>query len=187
MYVETHPNTAITLATVRHSGTHTLAHVLTKYWLRHGLMEEWRRDLDAGGCLPMWFGHCEPGTMDKLLPRCKESGVVVTTMRHPIDVYWSWRKRGRKVDERFKESWRYLFRIHDEFEAYFVPVDSDNRDEHLARLSERVGVELETDWPRLNSRGEIEKPLGEWEGNISEDEAREFLSQFDFSPFGYDL
>lgn len=135
----------------------------------------------------MWFGHCEPGNMGKLLPRCSEAGVVVTTMRHPMRVYESWLKRGRKVADFFCQSWEFLFDIHAKHDAYFVPVDAPKRDEYLKRFADRCGIEIETDWPRLNASTRKVETRPENMGSIGEDEVRKFLEQFDFGQFGYDL
>ena len=82
-------------------------------------------------------------------------GLIISPIRDPRAKWDTWVRANRGppftglVD--FEYSWSRLdacYLAHNDF--YLLPVDSPDRDEYLARLSVRLGVELHTDWSRVN-------------------------------------
>lgn len=171
------------LATQRHSGTHSCLGILLEHFARHSLTENKRTDTDAKGAPALWFSHSEPEKIALLRQRCRESEVVICAMRDPMDVYYSWLRRGKTVGKWFCQLWENLFAIHDENESYWMPVDTPDRDEYLARISERIGVNIETDWKR---RGAFKSPAVARVGqNMTETQVRAFYRSLPFEQFGY--
>ena len=83
-------------------------------------------------------------------------GIIVSPIRDPMATWATWVRAQRGppytgvVD--FIYAWTRLNEVYlNRQDFYLVPVDSKNRDEYLARLSDRLGVELTTDWSRVNS------------------------------------
>jgi hypothetical protein len=74
---------------------------------------------------------------------------LVIPFRHPYRVAHSWDMRARPLPEMF-ECYRTLLERFLPLKPYFMPVDSDRREEALQRLSDGVGVRLATDWSVVN-------------------------------------
>jgi hypothetical protein len=74
---------------------------------------------------------------------------LVIPFRHPYRVEHSWNARARPLPEMF-DCYRTLLERFLPLRPYFMPVDSDRREEALQRLSEGVGARLTTDWSVVN-------------------------------------
>lgn len=70
---------------------------------------------------------------------------IIVPMRHPFSVAHSWLIRGDVMEDMF-EQWRQLILYCERSRCLFLPVDSPDRNNHLAELAAGVGKELSTDW-----------------------------------------
>ncbi len=170
------------LLTVPNTGTHFAQSILEQRFDRHYFGETIRNDRHY------WFSHAEQR-------KCAEArrliengaGPLILTMRNPIDNIRSRWKRGYKLDADWELFWRNLFLIAEDFDHFWLPIDTEDRDEYLDMLSEALDFPFKTDWePRgvytPNGRErEIE------DDGLTMDEALDYLSQFPFEQFGYDL
>ena len=162
------------LATVRNTGTHT-AHHLLRHFKLHFLTEDIQADRR------LWFGHAETENLPRFAEKRAVDGPMILTMRHPLLVADSWRRRGRKVGEDFKAMWRNLFSLQGE-DTYWLPIDTPDRDRRLEALSTRLGVDLDDDWP---VHGHYEGDLGA--NGMDHAELVEFCQTLPFGQFYGDI
>jgi len=81
----------------------------------------------------------------------KDPGLLISPIRKPEDCWVTWCSRDRKED--FYEMWSLFNQVYlENHNLMIVPIDTEDRDEHLQRLSERLKCELKTDWSPKNSR-----------------------------------
>jgi hypothetical protein len=98
---------------------------------------------------------------------CNENGdeVLVAPLRDPVSVYGTWvarySERSYMMDpdhpKSMESAWRGLAALGRQFDILYIPVDHPSRVEQLAILSERMGIPLETDWPKVGASG-LERP-----------------------------
>ena len=87
---------------------------------------------------------------------------IVCPMRHPFRVEESWRRRQKDLSHGFWDAWHHLRTMVIPAGCFVMPVDVPDRDEHLGRLGDLLGVRLTTDWPLCRSRaGTHDLPLSE--------------------------
>jgi hypothetical protein len=97
----------------------------------------------------LYHGHLlKPAQIERAAELALEMPLVIP-FRHPYRVANSWQLRARPLSEMF-ECYRTLLERFLPLNPYFMPVDSDRREEALQRLSEGVGVRLTTDWSVVN-------------------------------------
>jgi len=84
-------------------------------------------------------------------------GDIVSPIRNPKDVYKSWYSRG-EFGPKFFEEWVLLNIAFMEGRTRVLPIDTDDRDEHLARMSDFLGIELSTDWEPVKPGVRYEPP-----------------------------
>ena len=123
--------------------------------------------------------HTEPAWMPEIEAR---GGPYILTMRHPMAVARSWMRRGKPMDAVFCSMWENLFHL-SQYESYWLPVDSADREQRLALIAKRFDVPCETSWhPVGESTGEVI-----WREGMTLDEAREFFLGLPFEQFGYEI
>lgn len=97
----------------------------------------------------------------------------------------SWIKRGKPLDNVFIRMWADLFALHDEYsDSFWLPVDTDDKQERLDLISERLGVEFKTRWEVF---GHHDKYQGEYSEGMTLDEVRQLFKPDWFDQFGYEL
>lgn len=166
------------LTTVRHSGSHTALGILEQHFTRHYPTET------RQAARIVWFGHTETDKLPLLRQRATEDGPLIATMRHPLDVANSWRRRGLPLDGWFFQMWVNLFSLVDAFDGLWLPMDTPDRDDYLERISEALGVDFETDWTRAG----VFYGERSCDGGLSLEEARDwFRGRDEFRQFGYAL
>lgn len=174
------------LVTVRHTGSHFALNLFERckgcgrgHFVRHDSLYEPPEGDD------LWFSHAEKQVMSRLVQKIQEDPPLIMTMRHPMKVVESWLKRQKPMDWSFRDSWRSLFRLKAQYEdSFWLPVDTDDRDERLAVLGARLGINLETDWM---PKGVFSTDHYDWVEKMTRDQARDFLKTLPFDQFGYDL
>lgn len=123
--------------TIRHSGSHFVVG-LFGFDINKG--KSWKHNGEGD----FYFDHIHPSLKHRFLPLLEDNTVVIP-LRHPKVVAKSW--QARKKDElEMIEAWRCLVNDVDAFNPHYLPVDADNRDEHLKKLNADLGLDLETDW-----------------------------------------
>lgn len=76
-------------------------------------------------------------------------GLIISPIRDPWQTYRSWVTRGRSLAG-FDRAWRNFNAAFERLDVAVVPIDTPDRDEHLAALSERLERDLSTDWAAEN-------------------------------------
>ncbi len=164
------------LSTVRNTGSHT-AHNIFRDWEMHYLTEDKRSDK------VLWFGHCEPGRNLPLIGEHMESdGPLILTMRNPVEVWKSWRKRNKPPDNTFRQMWSALFSLKETFpDSFWLPMDTEDRDVYLDMIEERLGEPVNRDWTRKG----VYQMSYDCEGGMTLEEALEFFATLPFEQFNY--
>lgn len=76
---------------------------------------------------------------------------AVVPLRHPCVVWESWKRK--KMDfQPFQDAWLNLIKQIDPFNPCYLPIDSEKRDYYLWNLNHKLGLDIKTDWPVINSR-----------------------------------
>lgn len=131
---------------------------------------------------PVWFSHAQTYFMDRIRQRIEASPPLVMTMREPMAVARSWYRRGKAMDDFFRSIWLNLFTLSDEYEHFWLPVDTDDRDQRIQALSDYLGVGFVVNWTPKNSY--THEPAT-YRGEMSLDDCRDFYRKHwhRFEPF----
>jgi hypothetical protein len=78
--------------------------------------------------------------------RCFQEYPTIVTLRHPLLVATSWKKRKKEISE-MCVLWYILAEMLDKYNPYYLPVDHKDRDSYLQKINEGLGLNLKTDWP----------------------------------------
>lgn len=122
-------------------------------------------------------------TTGESLGEIRKHDVIVVPVRHPMAVAQSWKNRGKPIvshpkHEPMMAMWRTLIDVIAPLKPYYVPVDSENREQYLAKLGKRIRRKLTTDWRKV-SDGYLITPLNdEDEAAVKELLADPFFEQF---------
>jgi hypothetical protein len=129
---------------IPHTGTYFTVKLFTDAGFTDGsLFHQARSDSH------LYHGHLlKPAQIERAAELALEMPLVIP-FRHPYRVANSWQLRARPLSEMF-DCYRTLLDRFLPLNPYFMPVDSDRREEALQRLSEGVGVRLTTDWSVVN-------------------------------------
>ena len=171
----------VLLVTVRHSGSHSALYILEQAYHRHAMTEDHRRDVGITKP-PLWFCHSEPENMGVIAKRMAESELLISTMRHPMDVAVSWIHRGIPLNQWFRDLWTNLFKLQAAHKGLWLPVDTPDRDMRLKAISERLGVDLQTDWAHKG----VTTHSQEWQSGMTLQEVADFYKTLPFEQFGYE-
>ena len=114
--------------------------------------------------------------------RMTECKTLISTMRNPMDVAVSWIHRGLPLDQWFRDLWTNLFALQAEYNGMWLPVDTPDRDERLKAISERLGVDIQTDWEHKG----VTTHSKEWQSGMTLDEVKGFYATLPFEQFGYE-
>ena len=93
------------------------------------------------------FDHLYPGHMKHFHRWIQKFDVLVMPVRNPASVAATWIKRGEKL-EHFLFMWSQWAALAPF--AHILPIDHPDRDQYLKKLSDAVGIPLETDWEPFN-------------------------------------
>lgn len=104
---------------------------------------------DAYTDFSLHYGHCWPAELKYMRPLLRDS-IAIVPLRHPALVYEAWRRRHRTHLELILQ-WQILMSEVEKFSPLYLPIDSPFRSAHLKRISETLGVELNTDWKPKHS------------------------------------
>lgn len=100
--------------------------------------------------------------------------VIVAPVRRPEKVWRTFWQRFHKIPGRTDNShelsipaaWRQMQTLSERHDIVWLPIDTPDRDDYLAVLSDRLGVELVTDWAPVGARPERYKqkqePKKDW-------------------------
>ncbi len=163
------------LATVRNTGSNSALSIFEPHYTRHNGLYEPPTGND------LWFSHTETSNLPQIQFKASVDGPLVLTMRNPLEVARSWIKRRKTLDREFTEMWRNLFALSKHPDAFWLPVDTEDRDEYLAKISERSGKVFRTGWERKGVTGN-DWP---WESGPRPDEMIPFFETLPFEQFGY--
>jgi len=129
------------LVSVPHTGTN-----FTLYMLRKGLGQP--QDISRILC----YGHLDRHKMEMLLEFARVAPTVVP-LRHPAAVVRSWGWRYVNRPELYEELPGYYQRLVediDPLDPYYLPIDVEDRQVWLDKLSAGFGLPLVTQWKPVN-------------------------------------
>ena len=129
------------VASVMHSGTHLIYKMLTSCLKCKGVSIEASRAGEHG----VFLFHLVDAHRDALDMRH-----LVTPMRHPVRIAESFRRRGKPIEDMYRQ-FENLARI----DPIFIHVDRVDRDAYVARAGKELGVQLHTDWPLLSPKNTL--------------------------------
>lgn len=126
----------ICLASVVHSGTR---------FMQQSVLRDFHF-LDSGGVSRhACHHHIAPDQLGRIQGWAAKGYVLVVPLRHPVSIFESWSRRGEDLsalDEQFGILENHVAPLG----PYYVAIDHAERDRQLEVLSDRIGVELSTDW-----------------------------------------
>ncbi len=123
--------------TVQHTGSHFVVGLLG-FDINKAM--SWKHD----GKGEYYFDHIHPALKHRFLPLL-EGKTIIIPLRHPKVVAKSWADR-KKDEQELIECFECLVNDVDKFDPYYLPLDSDRRDEYLQKINEGLGLDLVTDW-----------------------------------------
>lgn len=128
------------IPTIQHTGTKLLARMFRGYhWA--SFIEETEEER------VLYLGHLNRNTIENIK---KLEYPIITTVRHPYLVAESWKRRGKPLSELI-QNFRLLVDEIDKLNPLYLPIDVDNRQQHLDVINLELGLNLETDWGITNS------------------------------------
>jgi len=84
-----------------------------------------------------------------------EGKFIISPIRDPYHVYRTWYSRGKFGPDFYKE-WNRFNSARDS--VHILPVDTNDREEHLKNLGEKMGLELKTQWKPIEHMERFEPP-----------------------------
>jgi len=99
--------------------------------------------------------HLYDGNMRHFKSWLGEKNTIVIPLRDPQTTLKGWIKRGEIGDSvpnhsHFNHQWKNLIAL-DALNPIYIPIDTDDRQERLDALSERIGADLGSDWTPVNT------------------------------------
>ena len=107
---------------------------------------------------------------------------LIIPLRRLDRVIVSWERRGMELDwlgRLFHE----LIEKYDHQNPYYLPIDSESRDDYLKALNEGMGTDFQTDWPvvgsdKNSSQSSYKDIINKEYANILINEFDQFFSRF---------
>jgi len=122
----------IFLTSIPHTGSHSLQHLLN---LQN-------------------FIHIHDENINEHLMK---ADLIVAPLRNPRNVWLSWVRRFNKSPNEyvkrgalFLHCWERMNHYSTCYQIHFLPMDTYDREDHLIRMGNLVGMKLKTDWPLVN-------------------------------------
>lgn len=147
------------LPTLRHSGTHFVFALIGAPWFK---LSKWRGER---GIVHLHFDSDMDG-MIRLLP-----APVLIPLRRPDAMAKSHMARYGHVDFLMLGLER-LLSFAAQCKPYWLPIDAPDRDKYLAKLAHGLSMDLETDWPVVDSRSPA------YTGTVPDIGHKDFFSRF---------
>ena len=138
----------VVVASVYHTGTNFVSKELFKGW--HGYSMTWARynrgqpsgngiclihcDVEQSPCLRWWLGEHN----------------TVVPVRHPLLVAASWKAQDKDLNL-LPAQWEILKSTVAPHDPMYIPLDVPNRDSYLFKMNQRLGLNIQTDWPVIMS------------------------------------
>lgn len=82
---------------------------------------------------------------------------IISPIRDPYETYITWYSRGRFGPDYYKE-WEIFNEAYLKGIAHIVPVDISTRKYYLDKLSEEIGIELKTNWKKVEHQERFVPP-----------------------------
>ena len=135
----------IVIPTVPHTGTIFITKLfIEKDFTQIALLETPYQDKT------LFVGHIvKDGLTNRALELMKEYPAVIP-LRHPYLVAESWKRRGKPVTD-LVTAYKKLPELFDCLNPYYVPMDTEDRDDYLVQIEKGLGISLSHDWPIINS------------------------------------
>jgi len=130
------------LFTIQHSGSHFIMQLLSPWWNTHHVNGGQGCNFDRNGHVLM--GHLNEWPLAKLAELSREH-LTIVPMRHPCRIRESWRRRGRTLAE-LDRSWDILINHVHNPQCVYIPVDTGTREKMLKVASDRMGLDMKTNW-----------------------------------------
>lgn len=164
-----------TLMTVPHTASHSALAIFEQHFTRHYFAE----DIQADN--PFRFAHLDSERVRDYWHLYAGEPLVMTLVE-PLQNIRSHLKRGKELDDAWRNWWRGFWML--EPLAFILCMDADDRDVQLKVLGSLLGVEFRPDWEKRGTWQGKSPPV---ERGMSESEALQFLRQFPFERYGYEI
>lgn len=133
----------IVMASIPHTGTNFTLRLFKEM----GYLDMTTNDKRQPGCVYHAHTH-KPNLVESVLKLVNEMPLVIP-LRHPFVVEESWKRRTKPIDEMIRN-----FKLLETFmtyDPYFLPVDSERREDALQAMRDGLNIPFETEWPIRNS------------------------------------
>jgi len=80
---------------------------------------------------------------------------TIVPLRHPYLISESWNRRSvdnEKEPWRLREEWDFLINEIDKYDPYYLPIDSNNRQEYLDKINNDLNLNIRTRWTPVHSK-----------------------------------
>ncbi len=131
------------MPTVRHTGSLFMVNLFR----RHGFKRVGYKGVPEGKTLI--FDHTYDTHMKYLDNMAQEFPTVVIPIRDPMACARGWSKRSESF-KHFFEQWDNLLSF-DKYDPFYIPLVHPEKDKYLDSLSRHIGLELKTEWGRINT------------------------------------
>ncbi len=96
--------------------------------------------------------HIYPWNLPEIQQKLDLGVAAVVPLRPPLKVAVSWKAREKELGF-LRELWETMVQVIAPYGPTYLPIESEHREIHLARVSNTVGELLKTDWPIVASAG----------------------------------
>ena len=99
-----------------------------------------------------------------------------------MQIALSWKARSKNVAH-LTDDFRRLVSAVDPLDPIYLPLDVPEREDYLAALNERLGLNITTNWPVVAScgkRGHLEEGADSWLISDIQDELSHFFARFGY-------
>lgn len=163
----------VVIASVQHSGTHFVKQHLLSGWPE--VSEPKQHSANA-----IYQEHVVPESLLRIRAAMKCGAPCIVPLRHPVKVALSWKARGLNLAH-FTDQFRRLVTAVDPLGPLYLPLDVPDREDYLARICERLGINFYTEWPIVHScgkQGRFEEGADTWLVEDIQDELAHFFGRF---------
>jgi hypothetical protein len=104
---------------------------------------------------------------------------TIVPLRHPASVAVSWKAREKSMWA-LENQWEILREMVAPYNPIYLPIDVDDRQSWLDKLNERLGMNIQTDWPVIMSRKQTATLEDEELASVGRVMADGFFTQFGY-------
>jgi len=139
----------IACPTVPHTGSYFVVKHLFKGF-EHVLFNQEPKEENV-----IYFDHMFPHKRESIEGVCEKHPVIIP-IRHPKVCALSWERRNRELDD-MCQMFREMVNVYDKYNPFYIPLDTDLRDDALNSINKELMLKLTTQWKPVHSKREGSK------------------------------